>query len=751
MSNINKNINQNKNQNKNQNNEEILKESLMAMIDNNVARVDVPKGLEPDNMMKHIRQLKTEGYFGERELPEGTYEKEYAKKRKIRKVTKVATALAAAAAACIILFVPYGGTKDNPNGSYQAIVDSVKSEDGNGNYMLAGYKELSQYAVASSSIEKKYEVEAQSLFERFMSSFVSEDCDEGMNWDTTISEDLDGESIKNAEMYSDTNVRTEGIDEADVVKTDGKYIYYITDSIGRVELVIAKADGEDTQILSKTGVDYSIFKDYETYAYDDMERFMTRELFVYGDKVVMLMSGIVGYNRYDYYSEEYRTAVLVYDVKNPTEPQLLSELEVDGLYESGRMTDGYIYLFTYESANLNLEDRTYTEEEAMELIAPKVNDKCIEPEQIYVTENDEYDSFKIISTLDINEPSSFKDVMAILGSGRGLNSYVSNEHIYFISNIYHSYVESTDDSGMMENKNQAEILKIDYDAGQIKMDGRTVIDGIIGDEFDIDEYDGYLRIAITKDSVAYLTSKKKYTFFDGETWFDCEMSESDNSVAKEQCSALIILDEKLDLVSELKLHKDESVYGVRFDGDVAYVVTYRQTDPLFAVDLTDPTEPKIMSALEIPGFSTYLHKWDENTLVGIGYVASTSSALKISTYDISDKYDITESNVCKLPTNARSWAPLNHKEIFISPEKNLIGLWFTGEFIIDDTHYSAVYSVYYYDGGELTEVLRCPVTDEDGISDTRGMYIGDCIYIVNDEQGITVYSMNDYTQLACVK
>ena len=748
MSNINKNINNDK-----RNNEEVPKRSLTAIIDHHMSEVKVPEGLEPENMMEHIRQLKSEGYFEERVEANEVAEAAYAKKIRLRRVRRWTTALAAVAAVCIIVSIPFGGTKANPVGSYQDIVNSVRTSDADGNYVLTGYRELSQYAVASSSVERKHEEEAKSLFERFVSNVMSFSSEEDVGWDETYSMDWGSSTSSSGNLsgstvdYSDTNVRTEGIAEADVIKTDGEYIYYIDDEIGRVQLVIAKADGENTQVLSRTDVDYSVFKDYESYAYDDLERFITRELLVDGDKVIMLMSGVVGYDRYSYYNEQYRTTILVYDVQKPSEPQLLSQLEVDGRYESCRMSDGYVYLFTYKTANLNLEDKLYTEEEAESIIAPQVNGENIKPEQIYVTETDEYDSFKIIATIDVDEPSSFKDVMAVLGSGYRLNSYVSKEHIYFISNIYYSFVENVNASGVIEEKNQAEILQFEYSDGTIEVANRAVIDGVIGDEFDIDEYDGYLRMAVTKDTLCYAADIGKYTFFDGDSWYDCEMSEYRNYLSEEECSALCILDENLDVVSELKLQMNESVYGVRFDGDVAYVVTFRQTDPLFAVDLSDPAEPKVMSALKIPGFSTYLHKWDENTLVGIGYTASTGSALKISTFDISDKFDITESNVCKLPSQARSEAPLNHKEIFISPEKNLIGLWVEGMFIVDEKNYEAAYLIYSYVDGKLTEIIKCPVSAADKAEDTRGMYIGEYIYIVNIEDGITVYSMNDYTEL----
>ena len=739
------------------NNGEIADKALLAMIDSNTVDVDVPERLKPDNMMKHIRQLKSEGYFEERKITDKTAEEQYAGKQKLRRVKRWATA--AAAVFCIILFVPHGetGYKDNPWGSYQAIVDAVQTEDEAGNYVLSGYKELAQYAIASSSLQIKDEEVVESLFDKVVAfvddvklSTYNKDC-VAEEWGDLSGDDNFSYNQNGGEtQYSETNVRTDGVDESDVVKTDGEYIYYIDDDIGRIQLVIAKPDGENTAIVSRTDIDYEIFCEYMTYVYGDSTRFSTNELYVYGDKVVMLLSGMVK-SDVDEYMDESRTLMLVYDTSDILKPELISQFELEGKYESSRLVDGHVYLFAYKPANLNLEKRVYTEEEAMSIIAPKICDKSMKPEQIYVSEGGGYDTFKLVVTLDVNNPAALKDVKAVLGSGSSLKSYVSSEHIYFISNIYNSQQENVDDKSSIESMYQAEILKFDYKDGLVCMEDRAVIDGTLGDEFDIDEYNGYLRIAITKSLASYTATENKYTFFNGESWFDFKRVDYRSGISNDKSSELCILDENLNIVSNLVLQRNESVYGVRFDGDVAYVVTYRQTDPLFSVDLSDPYTPKLMGALKIPGFSTYLHKWDDNTLVGIGYVANEDSYVKISVFDISDKYDITETGTYKLPSNGYSYAPLNHKEIFISPEKKLIGMWMNGRFIVDDETCQAVYLMYSYVDGEFTQVIKCPLESDENAENTRAMYIGEYIYIVNTEDGIAVYSMEDYTKITCIK
>lgn len=194
------------------------------------------------------------------------------------------------------------------------------------------------------------------------------------------------------------------------------------------------------------------------------------------------------------------------------------------------------------------------------------------------------------------------------------------------------------------------------------------------------------------------------------------------------------LDENLEVVGSIpQLKENESVYGVRFDGDIAYVVTYEQMDPLFSIDLSDPTNPAVLGALKIPGFSTYLHKWDENTLIGIGY--NEWGEIKISTFDISDKTDVIESDVCDIEGVYWASALYDHKAAFISPEKNLIG------FMDGD----GAYRIFSYVDGELTEVINQQFARGMYYDfKSRGMYIDEYIYIVGQQDGMYIYDINTY-------
>ena len=145
-------------------------------------------------------------------------------------------------------------------------------------------------------------------------------------------------------------------------------------------------------------------------------------------------------------------------------------------------------------------------------------------------------------------------------------------------------------------------------------------------------------------------------------------------------NSLYVLDENLKLVGKLEgLAKGEKIYSVRYIGTKAYIVTFEQLDPLFVIDLSDVKEPKVLGELKIPGYSTYLHPYDENHLIGFGYdtVQTTTgvatNGLKMSMFDISDFSNPKELFTVKVADKyASSELTYNHKALLYSKEKNLI-------------------------------------------------------------------------------
>ena len=196
-------------------------------------------------------------------------------------------------------------------------------------------------------------------------------------------------------------------------------------------------------------------------------------------------------------------------------------------------------------------------------------------------------------------------------------------------------------------------------------------------------------------------------------------------------------------------------------GDVGYFVTYRQTDPLFAVDLSDPLNPVITDALKIPGFSSYLHAYSDHLLFGFGSEidpdTGISQGLKLSMFDISDPYEIKEVNKTVLTDMFFSTAQYDHKSLMIDPEKNLIG-FYAESYNPDIGDYNDYYIIYSYDpSAGFQEVFRCDILQDPDLSygtgaygiytyTIRGLYIDNIFYLVNGNR-ICSYSMDTFRKL----
>jgi len=185
------------------------------------------------------------------------------------------------------------------------------------------------------------------------------------------------------------------------------------------------------------------------------------------------------------------------------------------------------------------------------------------------------------------------------------------------------------------------------------------------------------------------------------------------------------------------------VQSVRFMGDTAYFVTFRQVDPLFSADLSDPENPKILSTLKIPGFSAYLHPFGEGKLLGIGYDADEERGwtenVKLSMFDISDPADVKEA--FKLSVKDANWTSVqyNHKIVFVDVETGTVA------FPADD-----VYLVFRAEGDAFKQIGTIKTESEYWLGDARGLFIDDVFYVVGDSE-VIVLSFETMEKIATIK
>ncbi len=497
---------------------------------------------------------------------------------------------------------------------------------------------------------------------------------------------------------STTNNQVAGVDEADIVKNDGRYIY----SISQGRLIITDTNSGSPVKVSETslGGDNVI------------------NMYVNGNRLAVISTFYEGYG-----SEE-KTGVSVYSIDNKADPFMMAKVTQSGSYHNSRMIDGTVYLLSNYYVYKDIIHRDKPEE-----YVPCINSRPIEAECISMIKGFEQPTYLVVSAVDMLTAQS-TERSAVLGGAE--NVYCTSENLYYTFTNY----DSVKNGNTQTTENSTTIVKLSLSKDEIKNLATGTVKGRPLNQFSMDEYEGNLRIVTTSDE----TVVEEVYYGNGFAASDSVAS----SVSSSSSNSLYVLDSELKVIGKLEdLAKDERVYSVRFDKNVGYFVTFRQVDPLFTVDLTDPENPTLMSALKIPGFSEYMHPYGEGLLFGFGKEATESGSvtgLKLSMFDVSDPYDVTEAD--KEPINADySDASYDHKAIMVDAKKDIIA------FTAYRYGNKAELYVYGYDketGFELKN--RSVIEGENYLTNCRFVYIGDYFYLVSSF-GITTFSMTDFTEI----
>lgn len=483
--------------------------------------------------------------------------------------------------------------------------------------------------------------------------------------------------------YSQTNIQEQGVDEADIVKTDGEYIYILNQE-GSFSIV--SAEGTALSTVSVTEPDTALASP------------TAREMYLDGDTLSIILDGrktsLTEEDNIYYTSTGQETHLLTYDISDRSQPALKGQVSQEGRYQDSRKVGPYLYLFTSWSPQLSASCQDST-------LSPRINGEALPAGSIYLPRQLAWMDYLVISSVDSENPGEVLDQKALVSGAD--NFYVSAENIYIANTQYSDSATLT------------EITKFHYARGKITGVAAASVEGYLNNSFSLNEYEGKLRVVST--------------YYD-ENW--------------DEWNALYVLDESLNQLGSIRdLAQGETIRSARFLGDTGYFVTFRQTDPLFSVDLSDPANPRILGELKVTGFSSYLHFYGENQLLGIGYEADEDtgviSGLKLSMFDFSDPANVTETHRLILP--GITWCPAieDYKAILVDPAKNLIG------FFCDNRYF-----VYSYDGE--TGFTRELIYDfySDGLTadyDTmRGLYIGDTLYLAGETFVIPFDMEEDFRQ-----
>lgn len=419
-----------------------------------------------------------------------------------------------------------------------------------------------------------------------------------------------GVQSEGSSSYAETYKQVAGVDEGDIIKNDGKHIFYVNNDN---EVLIYEGE----KLVSKI-TDYVYLEDRFGYHYDNVHGSIN-ELYICNNLLVLID---VSVDDDDRTASAEKTNVHIYDIEDIYNPKKIKTFSQSGNFPKTRMIGSQLYVisnvYTFESETAE-DFRMFTEEDGIETEIPA--------NSIQYCDGNTETNCLIIGTIDIDKIKRTADTKAFFGCGSTV--YCNDKNLYIaIHNLF------------SDNQIGTGIIKAELDPKKIEFTEMTETKGFIHNQFSMDEKDGYLRVATT--------------------------DENGNN--------LYVFDDNLQKVGEITgLAKGEAVKAARYIGNMCYLITYEQTDPLFVIDISNPREPIVKGSVEITGFSSQLHPVDENKIIGIGY--SESFGIKLVLFDISNASEPKVLDTYELNGDyARSNAQNNHKAIVVNNDKDYIAI-----------------------------------------------------------------------------
>ncbi|MCL2037197.1 MAG: beta-propeller domain-containing protein [Oscillospiraceae bacterium] len=628
--------------------------------------------------------------------------------------------------------------------------------------------------------------------------------------------------------YSNTNNQVEGVQESDIVKTDGNYIFIASRSSS-----VMSPNGEYAFTEGRVSVIKANDGNMETFAQIKLDNAEPRELLLYNGKLIIisernefLEASLTGRQIWSsWYGGWSKSDVIVtvYDINGDFSAPL-SSYSQDGYYTSSRMIDNNIYLIT----NFNPPLYGEFDEDELDCYIPSfgVNgaQRFVPANAIILPEKLDYVQYAVIGGLDVNKSDMSVSVKANLGAANLV--YSSLDNIYAIGYSYEQTVA-------WYGETYTVIDKFSINKGMVEFVDSAKLKGSANNQFHFDEHKGTLRVVTEvwgweggvtpsdppkepemPETPQYISEYPEYPEYPGgypdfpdteegqreyeewqwaydewnrETheewskkyeewnrqynqWFEQYYNQEEwdayyDAIQKWsegwglQGATLFTLDSDMNVLAQIHgIGKGENVQSVRFMGDIGYIVTFMNTDPLFSFDLSDPRNPVQLDELKIPGFSRYMHPWNNGLLLGMGVEAEEEfgmrTGLKLSMFDVSDNENLSERHVYVIGDSAseitdnevrwgrNSWysSPVEweHKAALVSPEKNIIGYPYSYSFTRNNVYINeSYYAIFSYDenGFKLIGEIKIP-NDSYGYSYnefSRGLYIGDYVYAISND------------------
>ncbi len=429
--------------------------------------------------------------------------------------------------------------------------------------------------------------------------------------------------------YSTTNIQVAGVDEADSVKTDGQYIYVINQNYAassQNNIYILNANPQDPAVASKIalGNNTDLAGMYLSQDGNTLAVLGSNYAYMFAYPMVMLVGGQMPYYP-GFLTYGVSSFIYVYDVTDKTSPVLTYNYTMSGSYFDSRMIGNDVYMVVSEPAEL------YNGTVVLPAAYNNATATTIMPSSIYYTDlNDTYFTYNTFLGLDVTNTSQAPTSMTIMMGGTSY-MYVAQDNMYITC-------PSQDYQGTA-------IYRVGINGLDLTFQASVAVPGYIINQYSMDEYNGYFRIATTTTSGSW--------------------------ISQNQQNNLYVLDMNLTVVGRLEnMAPGENIYAARFIGDTCYLVTFHQTDPFFVIDLSNPQAPRVAGELNIPGYSSYLYPYDANHVIGIGSQTtivngSENVNLKLSLFDVTNMNNPTEIANYVVEGNYTDSTALNDPHAFL--------------------------------------------------------------------------------------
>lgn len=584
-----------------------------------------------------------------------------------------------------------------------------------GLYELLGYSHnLNHYIQSRFMFEDVMPIEVDVDFDR------AEILEDSIAVDNSQSEPAMEESVesKASEDFSGTNNQVDGVEEGDIIKTDGEFIYYSKDN----GVIILDSDPVNPSVVGNIKVDTSRGYLNNIYVGDDKLTVLGTSYVYYAYPIEIMEDaeiGVVSKSIAPFYNTA-NTFVVTYDISEPDKPEILLDLDFEGTLTTSRMIGDKLYLVTNKSVDYYSLERTNDPKLDYQIL-PKYSDNVkgqvtsLDYDEIYYFPD--YIQPNFLTTAGVDLSTGDVDLDSYLG--RAENVYASLENMYL---TFTNYEYTNTGTGLLyvpDYKINTSIYKFGLNDGGIEYKSEGKVDGTVVNQFSLDEHDGNLRIATTS----------------GEMWNPDNISKNN----------VYILDSELKPLGQVTgLAEGERIYSTRFAGDRIYMVTFRQVDPFFVIDASDPASPQVLGQLKIPGFSTYMHILDENHVLGFGKDTVEDGdfvrqgGFKISLFDVTDPTAPVEKKQEVIGT-AGTYSELdyNHKALMISLSKGIMGFPIS---VASETPYSTDFiGAYVYDLAMDDFSFKGTITHSDSLIKydytnqiQRLLYIGDSLYTLSN-------------------